>query len=155
MKLIAAGDTAPDFTIRVDREQTRQLSSYAGKKLLLSWHPLAWTPVCTDQMRSLENNWQTFEKLNTIPLGFSVDAQPCKKAWRMAIQLTNVHLPSDFWPHGEIAKSYGIFREKEGFSERANILINESGKVIWVKVYPLEQLPDLDEVLNFLSISNT
>ncbi|WP_312419302.1 redoxin domain-containing protein [Anaerospora hongkongensis] len=154
MKLIAVGDTAPDFTIQDDREDTRQLSGYAGKKILLSWHPLAWTPVCTDQMRSLENNWQAFAKFNTIPLGFSVDAQPCKKAWRMAIQLQNVHLPSDFWPHGGIAKSYGIFREKEGFSERANILINESGKVIWVKVYPLEQLPDINEVLNFLSLNS-
>lgn len=154
MKLIAVGDTAPDFTIQDDREDTRQLSSYAGKKVLLSWHPLAWTPVCTDQMRALETNWQTFAKCNTIPLGFSVDAQPCKKAWRMAIQLKNVHLPSDFWPHGQIAKSYGIFREKEGFSERANILIDESGKVVWVKVYPLEQLPDINEVLNFLSINS-
>jgi len=79
MKLIAVGDTAPDFTIQDDREDTRQLSGYAGKKILLSWHPLAWTPVCTDQMRSLENNWQAFAKFNTIPLGFVLMPSLVKK----------------------------------------------------------------------------
>lgn len=151
MKLIAVGDAAPNFTCKDNREQDINLSDFNKKKVLLSWHPLAWTPVCTDQMRALENNWEQFQKLNTIPLGFSVDAVPCKKAWASAIQISNVRLPSDFWPHGQIAKDYGIFREKQGFSERANIIIDENGKVIWVKVYPMAELPDLNEVLMFLA----
>lgn len=151
MKLIAVGDTAPGFTCKDNREQTISLSDFRGKKVLLSWHPLAWTPVCTDQMRALENNFDKFQTSNTVPLGFSVDPTPCKKAWAQAIQITNVQLPSDFWPHGQIAKDYGIFREKQGFSERVNIIIDETGKIIWVKVYPLAQLPDINEVLDFLA----
>ena len=152
MKLVAAGDAAPDFTVQDNREQNIRLSNLRGKKVLLSWHPLAWTPVCTDQMRALETSWQVFQKLNTVPLGFSVDASPCKKAWAAAIQITHVSLPSDFWPHGKVARDYGIFREQEGTSERANIIVDENGTIMWVKVYPLSQLPDINEVLNILSL---
>lgn len=151
---IAVGDMAPDFTVQDNREQNVSLSSFRGKKVLLSWHPIAWTPVCTDQMRALENNWDNFQKLNTIPLGFSVDAPPCKKAWAAALVINNLSLPSDFWPHGKVAQDYGIFDEKQGMSKRANIIIGEDGKVLWVKVYPSEQLPDINEVLQVLSVKS-
>lgn len=151
MKLIEVGNVAPDFSVKDNKEQTINLSDYRGKKVLLSWHPIAWTPVCTDQMRALENNWQTFQKLNTVPLGFSVDPTPCKKAWAAAILINNVSLPSDFWPHGKVAKDYGIFNEEHGVSERANIIIDESGKVKWAKVYYSQELPDINEVIQVLS----
>ncbi|SNS92916.1 Peroxiredoxin [Anaerovirgula multivorans] len=153
MNLIAVGTNAPDFNVKDNKNQNIRLSTYKGKKVLLSWHPLAWTPVCTDQMRSLETNLQNFQNLNTVPLGFSVDSQPCKEAWATAIQINNVSLPSDFWPHGKIAQDYGIFNETEGVSERANIIIDENSKVKWVKVYPSGQLPDINEVLQVLSSS--
>ena len=57
---------------------------------------------------------------------------------------------SDFWPHGYVAKLYGIFREDDGFSERANIVIDENGKVLFSKVYPLSELPDIQEVIQVL-----
>lgn len=151
MKLIEVGSVAPDFSVKDNKDQTINLSDYRGKKVLLSWHPIAWTPVCTDQMRALENNWQTFQKLNTVPLGFSVDPTPCKKAWASAILINNVSLPSDFWPHGKVAKDYGIFNEEHGVSERANIIIDESGKVKWAKVYYSQELPDINEVIQVLS----
>lgn len=151
MKLIEVGNIAPDFSVKDNKDQNINLSDYRGKKVLLSWHPIAWTPVCTDQMRALENNWQTFKKLNTVPLGFSVDPTPCKKAWAAAILINNVSLPSDFWPHGKVAKDYGIFNEEHGVSERANIIIDESGKVKWAKVYYSQELPDINEIIQALS----
>ncbi len=151
MKLIAVGTMAPSFNVKDNKKQDIKLSNFRGKKVLLSWHPLAWTPVCTDQMRALETHFENFERLNTVPLGFSVDSQPCKEAWATAIQVKKVSLPSDFWPHGITAWDYGIFNEPKGISERANIIIDENGKVKWAKVYPQEQLPDLNEVLNVLS----
>lgn len=151
MNPIKAGESAPDFKVTDNHEQEICLSSYRGKRVLLSWHPLAWTPVCTDQMRALETHWQEFEKLNTVPLGFSVDPTPSKKVWAIALAITHVSLPSDFWPHGNVARSYGIFNENEGYSERANIIIDENGKIKWVKVYPSAQLPDLNEVLGILT----
>jgi len=151
MSPIAVGAIAPDFVAKDQNNQEIRLSAYRGKKVLLSWHPLAWTAVCTDQMRALEANWQNFQKLNTIPLGFSVDPVPSKAAWAAVLQIKNISLPSDFWPHGKIAQDYGIFNAEKGFSERANIIIDEAGVVKWVKVYPLPLLPDINEVLQVLS----
>ncbi|MFW6287888.1 MAG: redoxin domain-containing protein [bacterium] len=154
MNPIEVGADAPEFNVKDNKNQNISLSFYNGKKVLLSWHPLAWTPVCTDQMRSLENNWQKFQDLNTVPLGFSVDPQPTKQVWATALVIKNVSLPSDFWPHGKIAMDYGIFNESKGISERANIIIDENSKVMWVKVYPSGQLPDITEVLQVLSGDN-
>jgi len=150
MKSFSIGDEAPNFTVPDQNDSYIRLSDFRGKKVLLSWHPLAWTPVCTDQMRALEANWATFEKLNTIPLGFSVDSAPCKKVWASCLSIKNMSLPADFWPHGKVAKEYGIFREQDGISERANFIVDENGKIFWTKIYPMEQLPDLDEILRVL-----
>lgn len=147
---ISIGDVAPDFTLKDNRGDMVSLSDYKGKKVLLSWHPLAWTRVCAEQMESLENNYARFEELGTIPLGLSVDPYPSKNAWAKELKIANVKLPSDFWPHGAIAKTYGLFREKEGFSERANVVIDENGKIIWIKVYDIHELPDIEEVIQVL-----
>ena len=148
---IQVGQNAPYFILMDQNDKNISLLDYKGKKVLLSWHPLAWTPVCTDQMRALENNWETFQKLNTIPMGFSVDPQPSKKAWANAIIVNKVSLPSDFWPHGKVTKEYGLFNEKQGASERANVIVDENGIVKWVKIYNPQELPDINEVLEVLS----
>lgn len=151
MKPIEAGMTAPAFTMEDVQENPVSLEDFRGKKVLISWHPIAWTSVCTDQMRALETNWSRFEALNTVPLGVSVDPAPAKKAWAAALCLKKLPLLSDFWPHGKVAQDYGIFHEEYGMSERANIIIDEQGVVRWVKVYPMPQLPDIEEVFKELS----
>lgn len=151
MPLIQVGDTAPDFSLKDNQDQIIRLSDFRGKKVLLSWHPLAWTGICTDQMRSLQVNWETFQELNTVPLGLSVDSAASKKIWSAVLLIKNVSLPADFWPHGQVAQEYGIFIEKTGTSERANIIVDENGIVKWVKVYPIKQLPDISEVIQVLS----
>ena len=153
MNPIAVGSDAPNFTLTDNNDQYVSLSNFRGKKVLLSWHPLAWTPVCTDQMRSLENNYASFQNLNAVPLGLSVDPAPAKKLWAAAIQLKQLTILADFWPHGKVAADYGIFRAQDGYSERANILVDENGKVMWVKVYPSSQLPDVQEILDVLAKS--
>ena len=148
MKRIAVGDMAPDFVLKDNRVQDVRLSDYRGKKVLLSWHPLAWTAVCANQMKALEENLAEFEKYNTVPLGMSIDSYPSKNAWAKELEIANVKLLADFWPHGKVAQDYGLFLEEKGFSERANVLIDEMGKVIWVKGYDIPELPDIQEVLS-------
>ncbi len=155
METIKAGDIAPDFEVMDNREQMVRLSDFRGQKVLMSFHPLAWTSVCTDQMRALEVNYERFQALNVVPLGFSVDPVPTKTVWAVGLAIENLRLVSDFWPHGKVASDYGIFRENKGSSARANILIDETGKVIWVKVYPSPQLPDLEEIFDFLEGNRT
>jgi len=147
MKRIAVGDIAPDFVLKDNRAQDVRLSDYRGKKVLLSWHPLAWTGVCANQMKALEDHLAEFEKYNTVPLGMSIDTYPSKNAWAKELGIANVKLLADFWPHGKVAQDYGLFFEDKGFSERANVLIDEAGKVIWVKTYDIPELPDIEEVL--------
>jgi peroxiredoxin len=148
--MIAVGSKAPDFILKDQDGKQVQLSELKGKKVL-SFHPLAWTKVCAEQMKSLEANYERFEKLNTIALGLSVDAVPTKKAWARELAIEKTRLLSDFWPHGAVAKSYDIFREKDGFSERANIIVDEDMKVIFAKTYPISQVPDIEEVIKFLA----
>jgi peroxiredoxin len=147
---VKVGDVIQDFVLKDQKENDVTLAELKGKKVLLSFHPLAWTKVCADQMKSLEKNRDEFEKLNTVALGFSVDSIPCKAAWAKDLGIEHTSLLADFWPHGGVADSLGIFRSKNGFSERANVIIDEQGKVLFVKIYPIPELPDIEEILNFL-----
>jgi peroxiredoxin len=144
------GDKAKNFSLEDQDEQEFKLSDFKGKKVLLSFHPLAWTSVCSEQMKSLESNKSIFGSLNTIAVGISIDTVPSKKAWARSLSIKDTRLLSDFWPHGKVADSYGIFRSKEGFSERANIIIDENQKVIFFKIYKLSQFPAIQEVIDFL-----
>ncbi len=144
------GDIAPDFELKDQDGKTVKLSDFRGKKVLLSFHPLAFTEVCKGQMQQLDSLVDELEKLNTVAFGISVDAVPTKKAWAQQMGIKKLRMLSDFWPHGEVARKYGVFREKDGFSERANIIVDEEGKIIFYKVYELRLLPDFNEILNFL-----
>jgi peroxiredoxin len=149
-KPITPGESAPDFTLKDQDGNEFKLSGQKGKKVLLSFHPLAWTGVCTQQMVSLEKNYAAITGLNTVPVGLSVDAIPTKSAWAKDMKLQNLKILADFWPHGGVAKAYGLFREHGGTSERANVIVDSQGKVAWVKVYPIPELPDINEVIEAL-----
>jgi peroxiredoxin len=151
MPVITTGQNAPDFVLKDQHNKEFKLSAFKGRKVLLSFHPLAFTKICARQMQSLEKNFKTFDLLNTVTVGLSVDTVPCKHAWAKTLKIKNLRMLSDFWPHGAVAEKLGIFRPKEGFSERANIIVDEFGQVIWVKVYPIKELPEVKEILKFLS----
>lgn len=149
-KCFEAGDKAPDFVLKDHKGKEFRLKDFKGKRVLLSFHPLAWTSVCAKQMQSLDRHWDDFNGLNTIAVGVNVDSVPSKKAWADFLGIRGTRLLSDFWPHGDIAKMYGVFREEEGFSERANIIINENQEIEFVRIYELSELPDIKEILTFL-----
>ena len=145
--LIRTGDPARNFSLKDQNDATFDLFEHAGKQVLLSFHPLAWTPFCAGQMKSLEENRDVLASLNTIAVGISVDSVPCKKAWAGNLGITQTPLLCDFWPHGHVSMTYGIFRDANGFSERANILIDEKQRVTFVKIYPVHSIPDIKEVI--------
>ena len=148
--MIEVGTKAPDFSLKDQNDNSLQLSGLKGKLVLLSFHPLAWTGVCAKQMQSLETNLDRFASANTVPVGISIDSVPSKKAWADSLGIKRLQILSDFWPHGEVAKSYGVFRDKDGFSERSNILVNEMGQVVFAKVYPIKEVPDIEEIISML-----
>ena len=147
---IGVGDQAPDFLLKDQHGLEVRLSDLKGKRVLLSWHPLAWTKVCAEQMKSVDKNYDEFERLGTMPFGLSVDTVPSKDAWAKDLGLTKLRLLSDFWPHGAAADALNIFRKHNGFSQRANIILDASQKIVFEKIYDIPQLPDIEEVLAFL-----
>jgi peroxiredoxin len=151
--MIKVGSEAPDFSLKDHNGKIVKLSKFKGKKILLSFRPLAWTAVCHDQMRSLEENHLRLDELNTVAMGIGVDSVPSNKAWAHSMDIRNTRLLSDFWPHGAVAKLFGVFRENDGFSERATIIIDKDRKIVLARTYPTSQLPDIEEVIDFIEKS--
>jgi len=149
-KNLRIGDKAENFALNDQNDKEFRLSDYKGKRILLSFHPQAWTSVCAEQMKSLEVAKKTFDSLNTVAVGVSVDTVPSKKAWAESLEIKHTRLLSDFWPHGKVAKLYGIFIKEDGISKRANIIVDENQKIAWIKIYKLGELPNIQEVIDVL-----
>lgn len=144
------GTNVKDFKFTDQSGEEISLHELRGKKVLLSFHPLAWTSVCTDQMRDLERNYDRFTEKNVVPIGVSIDPSPSKSAWAKVLCLSKLQLVSDFNPFAALTNYLDIYREDLNSSERANFLIDEDGNLIWKKVYEISDLPDLEEVFEVL-----
>jgi peroxiredoxin len=144
-------DQAPDFELRSHRGGTVTLSDFRGRKnVLLAFHPLAFTPVCANQMSGYEAELPKFDAADTTVLGISVDPQPAKAAWAKTLGSISFDLLSDFHPHGDVAKKYGVYREKDGISERALFLIDKEGKIAWTRAYQIPEQPQNAEIFDAL-----
>ena len=149
--MLKIGDKAPDFKLEDQEGKEIQLSELKGKRVLISFHPLAWTSVCTDQMRTLESHYDTIqEKGIGEVLGISVDAQPTKSFWAKGLSLEKIKILADFEPKGQMAKDYELYNDDLGTSERANVVVDEEGNISWIKKYGLTELPSIDEVIENL-----
>ena len=143
---VTVGDLAPEFELPSHRGGKVRLSSFLGKKIVLvAFHPLAWTPVCGNQMSLYENNLTWFEQHNTHVLSISVDSIPCKVEWANSLGGISYDLLSDFFPHGGVAELYGVARS-DGLSERATFLINKQGCIVFARTYEISTLPDNCEI---------
>jgi peroxiredoxin len=146
------GDEAPDFELRSHRGGTVRLSDFRGKKnVVLAFHPLAFTPVCATQMQNYQSDLPRLDTHDAVVLGISIDPQPSKTAWAATLGPITFDLLSDFHPHGEVAQKYGIFRPKEGFSERAVFVIDKRGRIAWGKTYAIPEQPPSTEYLDALA----
>ena len=149
-RMIQPKDPVKNFSLKDQNDKTFDLLEQSGKRVLLSFHPLAWTEFCAAQMQSLEENREFLKSLNTVAVGISVDSVPCKRAWAQSLKITDTRLLCDFWPHGKVAQMYGLFREANGFAERANVIVDEKQNAVFVKVYPIHSVPDIREVIRVL-----
>ena len=148
--MVEVGDQARDFVIPDQNGNTVRLSAFAGRRVLLSFHPLAWTRICAEQMKALEMNREAFDTLGAVALGISVDSVPCKRAWAGSLGITKTRLLADFWPHGAVAQAYGVFDSRKGYARRANIVVDETGRIVFVAEYRPTAVPDMQDVLTVL-----
>ncbi len=133
-----------------------KLSDFRGRKnVVIAFHPLAFTPVCANQMRDYERDLPRFAETDTVVLGVSIDAQPAKSAWAASLGNVSFDLLSDFYPHGEVARKYGVFREKDGISDRAVFIVDKEGKIVWARKYDIPQQPDNAELFSALKAIET
>ena len=144
---IDVGMKAPDFALKDQNSKPVRLSDLAGKKVVLGFHPLAWTPVCALQMGDLEANADKLAELGAVAFGISVDSEPCKKAWAASLGITRTSLLADFWPHGGVALLYGVFMDRLGTSQRCVFVLSADGTVRFKKVYPIRERPDINEII--------
>jgi len=144
------GEVAGDFVLKDQNEVEFRLSDHRGKKVILSFHPLAWTEFCAGQVKALEEHIDTFSALNTVAVGISIDSLQSKRAWAKKLGISRTPMLADFWPHGAVATKFGLFREKNGFSERAHIVLDEEHRMIFFRIYPIHSVPDIREIIDLL-----
>jgi mycoredoxin-dependent peroxiredoxin len=128
---VRTGDRAPEFDLEVKQGERMRLSDFIGRSnVLLVFHPFAYTPVCEEEAQDLQENLESFRNAQTEIVFVSCDPAPARQAWKEEIGAEYV-FASDFWPHGEAAKAYGVFNETTGAPFRGTFLIARDGVVIW------------------------
>jgi len=128
---VRTGEVAPEFDLAVTHDERVKLSDFRGRSnVLLVFHPFAFTPVCEDEARDLQENLGAFRDAGTEIVFVSCDPSPARQAWKRELGVEYT-FASDFWPHGAAAKAYGVFNETNGSPLRGTFLIDHDGTVIW------------------------
>jgi peroxiredoxin len=143
---LTAGTPAPDFSLHSTPDQTVSLNDFRGNPVILAFYPADWSPVCGDQMSLYNEILPEFRRLNAQLLGISVDGVWCHAAFANDRKL---HFPvlADFEPKGAVARSYGVYRHKDGITERALFVIDGKGIIAWSYVSPLGVNPGAEGIL--------
>jgi peroxiredoxin len=155
--LLQVGDMAPDFDLPVldggVRKQFR-LSEHRGKRnLVLAFYPCNRDPISARQMVTYQVEREKFLARQAEVLGINVDSIMHTTSWEREIGPFDFFLASDFWPHGEVSRMYGVLREVDPFkgaSDRAVFVVDKAGKIRFARIYPLDRLPDVEETLDAL-----
>lgn len=147
---LKVGDKSPDFTLPSIAGGKISLNQYRGKKnVVISFVPAAWTPVCSDQWPGYNLVKDIFDQYDATLLGITVDNIPTLYAWTRPMGDIWFPVLSDFWPHGKVAKKYGVLRS-DGVSERALFIIDKKGIIRYIDVHDINKRPLLEELVREL-----
>ena len=140
---VKIGDLAPDFTLPAVSGGKIRLSQFRGhKNVVISFVPAAWTPVCSDQWPGYNIVKTLFDENDAVLIGITVDNIPTLHAWTKQMGQLWFPVLSDFWPHGAVARKYGVLR-LDGVSERALFVIDKKGVIQAIQVSDINIRPDL------------
>ena len=149
--MIAAGEKAPDFTLRNQDGEDVSLADFRGKKVLLVFYPFDFSSVCSDQLSVYQEVKPEIEARGVTMIGISVDHPYAHKAFREKLGIDTTLL-ADFEPKGEVAKAYGSYVDKVGMANRTLVLIDEEGNVGWSYESPsLGEAPGANVIFDALA----
>ena len=148
---VEVGDAAPDFELKDQHGTPVKLSDFRGKKnVVLVFYPLAFSGVCSGELCAIRDDFPEITGDDVEMLTVSVDSTFTHRAWSDQENF-GFSLLSDFWPHGSVAKLYGVFDENLGVATRGTFIIDKDGVVRWKVVNPIPQARDLAEYRKVLA----
>jgi len=148
---LSVGDEAPDFALPDQHGRTVRLSGLRGHKAtLVVFYPWAFSGVCGAEMRQMQTRLDELATDDVELLTISVDSMYALRAWADAEGFT-FPLLSDFWPHGEVARAYGVFHDEIGIALRGTFLVDRDGLVAWSVVRGIPDTRDLDDYVRALA----
>jgi mycoredoxin-dependent peroxiredoxin len=150
---LAVGQSVPEFSLKDQTQKEVKLADFKGKKVVILFYPLDWSPTCTNEHACVVSDLKLFEKLDAQVLGLSVDSAWSHKAFAEKMGIS-YPLLADFNPRGSVAEKFGVFHADKGISGRAIAVIDKSGKLAWFKQYDFGTVPDVKEVTAALASAN-
>jgi alkyl hydroperoxide reductase subunit AhpC len=148
------GDWAPDFdlpaVIAGVKKRFRLAECRGQRNVVLAFYPLNWEPVSAKQLAQYQDAREKFAARNASVVALSVDSIMNSTAWEREIGPFDFALASDFWPHGEVTRRYGVLRESgpnTGSGERAIFVVDHRGKIVFRRVYESGVVPEVEETL--------
>lgn len=141
---ISVGDKVPEFSTTNQHGEEVSPANLAGAPALLVFFPFAFSGICTGELCEIRDNFSDFNNLGVRVVGISCDPGFSLAAWAKT-EGYEFDVASDFWPHGEIAKKFGVFNEGIGAAERGSFLLDAEGTVRWIVKTELGQSRSLDE----------
>jgi mycoredoxin-dependent peroxiredoxin len=140
---VEVGDEAPDFELKDQHGTPVRLSSLRGaKNVVLVFYPFAFSGVCSGEMCAMRDQFPEEARDDVEVLAVSVDTGFSLRTWADQ-QNFGFGMLSDFWPHGAVARSYGVFDETLGAATRGTFIIDKNGVVRWKVVNPIPQARDI------------
>ena len=148
---LAIGSMAPDFELVNQHGQKVSLSSYQGKKnVVVIFYPFAFSGICTGELCALRDDLSAFQNEKVELISISCDPMYANKVFAEQ-EGYKFQVLSDFWPHGAIAKAYGVFDENRGCATRGSFIIGTDGKIKWMVVNGLGEARNIAEYKAALS----
>jgi peroxiredoxin len=130
---LSVGDPAPEFSLPDQDKQVVSLADLRGTPVLLVFYPFAFSRLCTGELCQLRDELTTYADAGVRVLGISTDPVFSLKAFREK-EGFDFPLLSDFWPHGAVARAYGVFNEKSGMALRGTFLVDADGTIAFREV---------------------
>ena len=140
---VEIGDEAPDFELPDQHGTPVKLSSFRGSKnVVLVFYPLAFSPVCSSELCAMREDFPEVSRDDVELITVSVDSLYSHRVWAEQENF-QFSLLSDFWPHGAVAKAYGVFDQDRGVALRGTFVIDKDGVVRWKVVNAIPQARDI------------